>query len=88
MSRRKLLVLWKGGDLMFKFKGGPITNPKTNQTKDVIAVISKTDVKDILIGGSLIIAGTIYLVGTSFRNGAKAYDLAEYNTLKELGLIR
>ena len=73
---------------MFKYKSGPITNISTHESKEIIAAISKTDAKDILIGCGIIAMGTAYLVITSFKNGAKAFELAEYNTLNDLKILR
>lgn len=73
---------------MIKFVLGDITNPKTNQTKEIIVkALAPNNIKQTLIGGGLILAGVIYLTSTSFKNGAKAFSNAEYNTLKDLDLI-
>lgn len=73
---------------MIKFVLGNITNPRTNQTKEVIVkALAPNNIKQTLIGGGLILAGVIYLTSTSFTNGAKAFNIAEYNTLKDLDLI-
>lgn len=68
---------------MIKSKFGPITNPKTGMSKDiVINALSKESLKDILIGG-----GITYLALSTFKNGAKAFETAEYETLESLDLF-
>lgn len=46
---------------MIKSKFGPITNPKTGMSKDiVINALSKESLKDILIGGGIVMVGITY----------------------------
>lgn len=60
---------------MIKSKFGPITNPKTGMSKD------------ILIGGGIVMVGITYLALSTFKNGAKAFETAEYETLESLDLF-
>ena len=72
---------------MIKSKFGPITNPKTGMSKDiVINALSKESLKDILIGGGIVMVGITYLALSTFKNGAKAFETAEYETLESLEL--
>lgn len=72
---------------MIKFKQGSISNSFGN-TKDIIVkATSPNKLKDIIIGGSAILVGIVYLTHTAFRNGSKAFDEAETKTLYDLGLI-
>ena len=73
---------------MIKSKFGPITNPKTGMSKDiVINALSKESLKDILIGGGIVMVGITYLALSTFKNGAKALETAEYETLESLDLF-
>lgn len=74
---------------MIKSKFGPITNPKTGEEKDIIVnALSKGSVKDILIGGSIVMIGIAYLTLSTFKNGAMAFEEAEYKTLEALDLFK
>lgn len=73
---------------MIKTKFGPITNPKTSETKDIVVnALSKESIKDILIGGGIVMIGITYLALSTFKNGAMAFEEAEYKTLEELDLL-
>lgn len=73
---------------MIKSKFGPIQNIKTGEAKDiVINVLSKKSFKDILIGGGMVMIGITYLTLATFKNGARAFEEAEYETLEALDLI-
>ena len=74
---------------MIIYKSGPITDPKTNISKDIGVRFSnsKNGLRDMLIGGGLTLVGIAYLTITSFRNGAQAFEDAEVNTLDELDLL-
>lgn len=73
---------------MIKSKFGPITNPKTGMSKDiVINALSKESLKDILIGGGIVMVGITYLALSTFKNGAKAFETAEYEILESLDLF-
>lgn len=72
---------------MIKFKQGAIRN-KNGVEKDIVVKAASTNkLKDILIGGGLTLAGVIYLTYAAFRNGAEAFEQAEYNTMVDLGII-
>ena len=73
---------------MIKFKQGGYTNPETKAYKDIVVkAAAPNSLKDALIGGSLLLAGITYLTVAAFKNGAKAMETAEVETLEELGLI-
>lgn len=44
-------------------------------------------VKEVLIGGGLIISGVSYLTYKAFRNGASAFDDAQTDALKKINAI-
>lgn len=71
-----------------KFSFGDITNPNTGIKKDIVVeTIMPNRIRDVAIGGSLVIAGIAYLTSTAFKYGAKKYGIAEFKTLDDLGLI-
>lgn len=71
---------------MIKFKQGSISN-NCGDTKDIIVkAVAPNKLKDIIIGGGAILVGIAYLTCTAFRNGSKAFDDAEIETLYYLGL--
>ena len=72
---------------MIKFKQGAITN-KHGVTKDIIVkAASPNKLKDIIIGGGAVLVGITYLTRAAFRNGSKAFDKAEIETMYDLGII-
>lgn len=74
---------------MIKSIYGPITNPKTGESKDIIVNgITSKNVKDIFIGGGIVLIGITYLTISVFKNGVNAFEEAEYKTLKELHLFK
>lgn len=74
---------------MIKFKQGWISNDKTGVTKDIVVkAAAPNTLRDTLIGGGMVLIGITYLTVTAFKNGAKKFDDAEFQTLSELGLIR
>lgn len=72
---------------MFKSKYGPITNPETGESKDIVISDFSNSLKDVVIGGAIVMVGVIYLTVSSFRNGSKAYDKTETQTLLDLDLL-
>lgn len=73
---------------MIKSIYGPITNPKTGESKDIIVnAIASKNLKDVLIGGGIVLVGVVYLTLSTFKNGANVFEEAEYETLKELNLF-
>ena len=71
-------------------KFGPITNPDTNKTMDIIVgwknVSDKTKIK---LGLLTILTGFMIekVVETAFEAGAEAYDNSQDHTFRVLGLI-
>lgn len=73
---------------MIKFKQGTITNPETGVSKDVIVkAVTPNNLKDVLIGGGMVLVGIAYLTATAFRNGSEKYEEAELQTFEDLGLF-
>lgn len=74
---------------MIKSIYGPITNPKTGETKDIVVnTLTLNNAKDILVGGGIVLIGIAYLTLSTFKNGANAFEEAEYKTLESLNLIK
>lgn len=73
---------------MISFKQGSITNPKTGDRKDIVVkAAAPNNLKDIVIGGGMVLAGIVYLTTTAFRNGSKKFEDAECKTLIDLDLM-
>lgn len=73
---------------MIKFKYGELSNMKGERKDIEVKALWPNNVKDALIGSSLIAAGVIYLTVTAFKHGAKAFESAEYRTMVDLGIIK
>lgn len=72
---------------MIKFKQGSLTN-NAGITKDIVVkAAAPNKVRDILIGGGLVLMGITYLTTTAFKNGAKTFEFAEWDTMVDLGII-
>ena len=70
-----------------RFKQGELCNNK-GQAKDIIVNASgTTSWKESMIGCFIIGLGIAYLTNKAFRNGAKAFEEAEYKTMMDLGII-
>ena len=73
---------------MIKLNHGSITNPTTGESKDIIVkAVAPNNVKDIVIGGGLVLLGIAHLTLTAFRNGANKFEAAELKTLSDLDLM-
>lgn len=73
---------------MIKINLGDITNPDTMVKKGIVVRAARANnLKEMLIGGSLIFLGISYLTVAAFKNGVKAYEDAEMRTLSDLGLL-
>lgn len=60
----------------------------TGSVKEICVKASMPNkLKDILIGGSIVTIGIIYLTTTAFWYGANKYDMAEFEALKDIGCI-
>lgn len=73
---------------MIKLNYGSIANPKTGESKDIVVkAVSPNNVKDIVIGGGLVLLGIAHLTFTAFRNGANKFEATELKTLSDLELM-
>lgn len=75
---------------MIKLKTGAMYGRLGSDRTDhevVIPVSSPISLKDILIGGGMVVTGIIYLTYTAFSNGAKAFERGELYTMRDCGII-
>jgi hypothetical protein len=72
---------------MIKFKQGNIGNCEGEWKDIIVKAATPNKLKDILIGGTIMLVGVAYLTYTAFRNGSRQFEEAELKTMKELGLI-
>lgn len=70
-----------------KLNFGPISNYAGESMDICINKIIPNKPIDILIGGALIVGGVLYLTSTAYRDGANAFEDAEFKVLEALGLI-
>ena len=74
---------------MLKFKRGSITNPENGITKDIVVkAASPNNLKDILIGGGLVLVGITYLTNAAFNNGVYKFEEAEITAMRDAGVIK
>lgn len=66
--------------------GEAIKNPDTGVERVIFDTAPLLKPYDYIIGGVLVVSGVAYMLVRSFKNGCKAYCIANYKTLKELGL--
>lgn len=79
----------KGVSFMIKSIYGPIANPETGESKGiVVTALNSKNIRDFMIGGGIALIGITYLALSAFRNGANAFEEAEYKTLEELDLFK
>lgn len=73
---------------MIKMNFGSIGNYSTGKYEDIVVKVgAPNDLKDIFIGGGIIVAGVIWLTVTAFKKGASAYEEAEFDALEKQGLL-
>lgn len=73
---------------MIKFKQGYVTNTTTGATKDIVVkAVTPNTLKDILIGGAVVLMGITYLTVTAFKNGSKKFEEAEFQALSDADLF-
>lgn len=72
---------------MIKFTQGSIRNMEGVEKDIAVKTAAPNNLKDILIGGGMVLIGIAYLTSTAFRNGSKKFEDAEYQTMVDLGII-
>lgn len=73
---------------MIKFKQGSIRNMNGEEKDIIVKFVSTNKLKDLVIGGGITLIGIAYLTYTAFKNGSKAFEKAEFDTMVELGIIK
>lgn len=74
---------------MIKFKQGAVGPSGSDKltTDIVVKAVAPNTLKDALVGGSMVMAGIIYLTYTAFKHGSRQYERAELYALREAGVI-
>lgn len=72
---------------MIKFKQGWIGSIDGKQHDIVVKSAAPNTLRDALIGGGTVLVGIIYLTYTAFKNGAKEFENAEFEAMREAGVI-
>ena len=72
---------------MVKFKQGCIRNNDGSIKDIIVKATTPNTLKDMLIGGGIVLAGITYLTVTAFVNGSKKFEEAEFKTMVDLGII-
>ena len=71
-----------------KIDFGSIANVDGTRTKDIIVKsVTGNNPIDILIGGSAIVFGVLWLTNTAFKNGAVGHAHAVDKAMYELGIM-
>lgn len=71
---------------MIKFKVGNIGNMNGDFKDIVVKTAIPNKIKDVVIGGGLVLLGVAHLTATAFKNGAKKGLEAETETMRDLGI--
>ena len=72
---------------MIKFNQGFVINETTGKRQNIVVKsIAPNTVKDMLIGGGMVLMGVAYLTVKAFKNGAQKYEDAEFQALCDAGL--
>ena len=73
---------------MMKTNYGSVMSRDMTVTKEIeVKTIPVNNLKDVIIGGGLALLGIAYIAVTSFKNGSKAYGVAEIDALHGVGAI-
>lgn len=72
---------------LIRFAQGAITNQAGKREEIIVSSFAPNYLKDILIGGGLMLSGICWIAATAFRKGSHEYEVAEYETLKKLDIV-
>lgn len=72
---------------MIKFTRGNIVGEDGIAHDIVVKAAAPNKLKDALIGGGMVMAGIAYLTYTAFRNGAKAFEWAEWQAMYDAKVV-
>lgn len=74
---------------MIKVNMGMVENVEKNLSANVIAKsVFPNKLKDIAIGGGIVLIGIAYLTYTAFTNGVRSLYDAEFLAYREAGIIK
>lgn len=72
---------------MMKTNYGSVANAKGTMEKSIdVKTVPVNSLKDAVIGGGLTLLGVAYIAITSFKNGSKAFCVAEAEALCGVGV--
>ncbi len=72
---------------MIKFTRGSIGDKDGIMHDIVVKAAAPNKLKDALIGGGMVMMGIIYLTRAAFRDGAKAFEWAEWQAMYDAGVV-
>ena len=73
---------------MIKFNQGYVINEATGKRRNIVVKSATANTfKDILIGGSMVLVGIVYLTVKAFKNGSQKYEDAEFQALCDAGVV-
>lgn len=73
---------------MMKTNYGSVANAKGTMEKSIVVeTVPVNSLKDAVIGGGLVLVGVAYIAITSFKNGSKAFCVAEAEALCGVGVF-
>ena len=71
-----------------KFKHGWLRNLDGEEKEVIVKSALPLRVRDLIIGGLMTISGIVYMLWSSFKKGSYEHEVAEYETMCELGIIK
>lgn len=72
---------------MIKFKQGHLTNLEGVKKDIIVKAVAPNKLKDIIIGGGLVLIGIGYLTTKAFKYGSERFEAAEFKVMEDLGII-
>lgn len=72
---------------MPKLNYGDISNTDRTEVEDIDVTLKPSSIKDLLIGGALVITGIGYLVVKAFKHGSDEYYKSELKAQSRLGIV-
>ena len=68
--------------------GGAIGTDKEGKLFDIVVkAAAPNKLKDIVIGGGMVVAGIVYLTRTAFEHGVRQFEKAELKAMYEADVI-
>lgn len=72
---------------MLHLNYGDISTEDQSRTEEIDVSLKPSSIKDLLIGGALVITGIGYLVAKAFKHGSDEYYKSELKAQSRLGII-